>query len=207
MSGGEPTCSIVPARITATRSPNVRASSWSWVTRIVVTPMPVSSRRTSLRSCQRNPASRLENGSSRRIDPRFRGESPGEGDTLLLATGQRPGHPRRLVGEPDEVERGGAALLPALAAWDAVADVAGDGLVREQGALLEDHPDAALLRRHAASRRDVTVTDDDAPGGRRLQPGDAAQQRRLAAPGRAEQGEDLAGLDLSDTSCSTAAEP
>ena len=29
---GEPTCCSIPERITATRSPSVRASVWSWVT-------------------------------------------------------------------------------------------------------------------------------------------------------------------------------
>ena len=31
-SCGGPTCWIIPARITATRSPSVIASTWSWVT-------------------------------------------------------------------------------------------------------------------------------------------------------------------------------
>src|SRR5919197_4924058 len=70
-------------------------------------------------------------------------------------------------------------------------DVVPHGHVREQRVLLEDHPDGAVLRRqrgplalvepHAALRLD--------------EPGDRAQQRRLAGPRRADDADRL-GADL-----------
>src|SRR5690606_38541228 len=58
--------------------------------------------------------------------------------------------------------------------------------------VLEDHGDLTPPRRH---RRHVPPAERDGAGRRRLQPGQRAQQRRLAAPGRAEQREELPVLD------------
>ncbi len=63
-SSGEATCWISPARMTATRSPSVIASTWSWVTYTVVVPSRFCSRETSVRICTRSLASRLDSGSS-----------------------------------------------------------------------------------------------------------------------------------------------
>jgi len=63
-SSGVPTWAILPSLTIATRSPKVKASSRSWVTKIAVTPIERNVRRTSLRTSVRSPASRLENGSS-----------------------------------------------------------------------------------------------------------------------------------------------
>ena len=64
--------------------------------------------------------------------------------------------------------------------------------VREQGVVLEHHAEAALLR---PQRVDAPVVEPDPAAGRRQQPGDAVQRGRLAAAGRAEQGDELALLD------------
>ena len=50
--------------MTATRSPSVIASVWSWVTYTMVVPSRRWSRDTSVRVCTRSLASRLDSGSS-----------------------------------------------------------------------------------------------------------------------------------------------
>jgi hypothetical protein len=63
--------------------------------------------------------------------------------------------------------------------------------VREQGPVLEHHADAAALRRHVEAPADHRPpTDRDVAVVGSLQPGDRAQERRLAATARAEQGDD-----------------
>ena len=64
--------------------------------------------------------------------------------------------------------------------------------VREQRVVLEHHAEAALLRRQ---RVDPLLVLPDAARGQRQQPGQAVQRGRLAAAGRAEQGDELAPLD------------
>ena len=58
---------------------------------------------------------------------------------------------------------------------------------------LEHHREAALGRRHVD---DVRAVDQDLPAGDVLEPGDQAQQRGLAAAGRADEDDELAVLDL-----------
>ena len=70
-------------------------------------------------------------------------------------------------------------------------DVAADGLVRIQGVALEHHGDLAGPRRQPGHG---VAVDEDIALGRLVQAGDGAQQRRLAAPRRAEQDEVLALL-------------
>jgi len=68
-------------------------------------------------------------------------------------------------------------------------DVLFHGHVGEQRVALEDHADVSLLR---AQRNDVLAIKQNFPTVNRGQTGNAAQQRGLAAPGRAEQGDELA---------------
>ena len=63
-SSGVPTCCITPSFITATRSPKVMASSWSWVTYTLVVCNSLCKRRNSERVWLRILASRLDKGSS-----------------------------------------------------------------------------------------------------------------------------------------------
>ena len=68
--------------------------------------------------------------------------------------------------------------------------------VRPHRVGLKHHAEVAQPRRHqdaALGRRHHLPGDADFAGGRMLEPGDAAQGRRLAAAGRAEQDHDLAG--------------
>ena len=68
-------------------------------------------------------------------------------------------------------------------------DVLEDGHVRVERVALEHHGDAALHRRQVV---DPLAVDDDVARGRVLEPGDHAQQRRLAAAGRADEDDELA---------------
>ncbi len=65
--------------------------------------------------------------------------------------------------------------------------------VRPERVGLKDHRHAAPLRRQAG---DVAPGDQDPPGPDLGEAGDGAQQRGLAAAGRAEQGDELAGRHL-----------
>src|SRR5205823_12659323 len=64
---------------------------------------------------------------------------------------------------------------------------------------LEDHPEVALVRREVdppAGVEEDPVAEGDLSFLGRLEPGDAAQRRRLPAPRRAEEHEELAGVDV-----------
>src|SRR5207245_2454107 len=65
--------------------------------------------------------------------------------------------------------------------------------VGEQGVVLENHPDVASLRRKV---RHAVISEVDVTGVRKLEAGDGAQGRRLAAPRRAEERHQLAVLDV-----------
>jgi hypothetical protein len=105
----------------------------------------------------------------------------------------------RLVLETDQLERArreGVALV-ARAARQPEGHVGLHREVREQGVVLEHHPDAALLGRHERSRPgDDLLADVYAARVGCLEAGDQAQQRRLAAARRAEHRHQLAALDL-----------
>ena len=64
--------------------------------------------------------------------------------------------------------------------------------MREEVERLEDDADAAAHDVHVdAARRDLAAVDEDAAIVDRLEQVDAAQQRRLARPGGADQADDL----------------
>ena len=118
--------------------------------------------------------------------PRRGGERARQRDALLLAAGKL----RRKLGpaarQADELQQFVDALgdlrLGVLAVDQAVGDVVGDAQVREQRIRLEHDAVVALGRRQP---RDVALALQDGAGGLRLEPGDDAQQRRLAAARRA----------------------
>jgi hypothetical protein len=69
--------------------------------------------------------------------------------------------------------------------------------MRKQRVVLEHQANAAALRGHEDTRRaQGLAVNRDAPGVRRLEPGDQPQQRGLAATGMAKQADDLAGGGL-----------
>ncbi|GCC48793.1 hypothetical protein chiPu_0033139, partial [Chiloscyllium punctatum] len=65
--------------------------------------------------------------------------------------------------------------------------------MRKQRVVLEHHVDGALVRQHLG---DVAAAEQDAALIRRLEAGEHAQQRGLAAAARPEQREELAGADV-----------
>ncbi len=78
-------------------------------------------------------------------------------------------------------------------ALEAEGDVVAHGEMRKQRVVLEHHVDGPLMRQH---RRDVAAVEQDAALVRRLETGEHAQQRGLAAAARAQQREELAGPDV-----------
>ena len=124
-------------------------------------------------------------------------DGAGERDALLLAARQlrRPAVGQML--QPDEVERRVHPPLDLRARHAPLlqpeGDVAAHCHMRPQRVALEHHADVALVRRQA---RDVAPADRHLPALRDVEAGDQAKQRGLAAARRAEEGEELARLDV-----------
>ena len=122
-------------------------------------------------------------------------ERPGERDTLLLTTGELMGV---AVAEPTEVDEREQHRDPrrTILAGEPEGDVLGHGEVGEERVVLEHHPDSPSLGGDpAALSRDRLAGDRDPPRIGCLEPGDQAEQGRLAAAGRAEERDDLAAID------------
>ncbi len=132
---------------------------------------------------------------------RIDGENACEGDALPLPAGKLR---RKAFGDPvelDEIEQEidfFADLLFRRAfrtrfRAEAEGDVLEDGKMAEEGVMLEDETDAA------GGRRDVpcghAVADDVSAVGC-FESGDDAKERRFAAAGRAEQGDEFAVIDV-----------
>ena len=127
---------------------------------------------------------------------RARRERPGERDPLLLTAGKLGRAARGEIQELDHRQHfAGAAvgvlLGPALAAQPE-GDVFEHGHVQEQRVLLEHGVDRPSMRRQ---RRDVFAMQPDRAGADVFEPGDAAQERGLAAAGGSEEREELAVAD------------
>ena len=120
-----------------------------------------------------------------------------ERDALLLAARELARQPLVVALERDEPEQLGAPAAPVRAPHAARAqrelDVVGHRHVAEQRVVLEHEADLALA---GADVRHVAPVQHDAAVVDRRQARDRAQQRALAAAGRAEQHEQLAVLDL-----------
>src|SRR5690606_40376014 len=100
--------------------------------------------------------------------------------------------------EPDQLEELGHARAPVrrAPAADPEADVRLDGKVAEQREILEHHADPAPLGGHGLARyRELHAAERDAAFDERLEAGDAAQHRGLAAAARAKQAADTTGLE------------
>jgi hypothetical protein len=122
-------------------------------------------------------------------DVRLHGQRAGERDALLLAAGElaRIACSSRPVSLTRRRLRRRAAAIGRrdLAHLQAEADVLGDGHVREQRVGLEDQAAIALPGRQAVTSRSPMVIR---AGARRIEAGDHAQRRGLAAAGGAEEG-------------------
>ena len=138
-------------------------------------------------------------------DGRARRERARQRDALLLAAGELVGEAVAQVAEADQVEHLGDAVAAALAAGQAEADVGGDVQVREQRVVLEHHAHAAAVGRGpGAVAGDLRAVDLDAAGVGALEAGEHAQSGRLAAAGRAAEGDDLAARDVRGSAPSSA---
>src|SRR5713226_5841988 len=193
MAVGGPSCSMCPAFITPTRSAIASASSWSWVTKSVVIPTSSCTRRISSLNRERTLASKAESGSSRRSTFGSIASARARHSLLLPA--------RKLdcvfVGvtrKTNQVEHL-AGPLPAFGGVDVMQlhpelHVLHRCHVREQRVGLEHHADLALVGRDVG---DVLTRDDDAPSVGLLQSGQQTKRCGLAAAGRSEEGDELAG--------------
>ncbi len=130
-------------------------------------------------------------------DRRAVDQRPAERDPLLLTTGQltrlaaaEPGQARDLQRLPHPPADLGLAHP---AQGERERDVLTHGHVREEQVLLEDEPQAPLLRRQPG---DVTVPDGDGAGVGFAESGDHHQRRGLARPRGAEEGDELPRRDL-----------
>ena len=131
--------------------------------------------------------------------PGARRQRPCQRDALLLAAGELVRIDVGQVDQADQLEHRWPCATRAADAPDsgqAERDVAGDGEVREQCIVLEHHADAAQFGRdlHSRPRRDLAGQHDLAFL-HRLEAGDAAQDRGLAASRRSEQATDRTGLE------------
>ena len=125
--------------------------------------------------------------------PRLRGQRPGERHPLLLAAGELLHAPAL---EPREVNEREGVSDPRVGVGDVVQTerhVFADVQVGKQCVVLEHHAEAAARGRQAC---DFLALDADRSRVRRLEAGEEAQQRRLAAPRRTQQGDDLAAGNI-----------
>src|SRR5882672_6512289 len=126
-------------------------------------------------------AERLVHQDERRLgDDRAR-----ERDALLLAAGELRRIALRQSGQLHQLEGAVDAAIDLgprdPADLEAEADVARDGEVREERVVLEDHAEAASLRRVSG---DVPAVELDRPRVGIEETGDAVERRRLPAAGR-----------------------
>ena len=129
--------------------------------------------------------------------PRFDDDGATHGHPPTLAAGERS---RQTVQQFLQAQhrRGGPDPAPDLVALDAARDgperqVAPDRQVWVQRVFLEDHGDVAIARRHSGGRSPV---EPDRSAGDLFEAGDEPQQRRLAAAGRTQHGDDLGVSDV-----------
>ena len=134
---------------------------------------------------------------------RARGQRPGQADALLHPARQLVGAGRAEPRQADELEHllgpGPAGVLVDALHLEAEGHVVDEVAVGEQAEVLEDHahPVPAQVEQVAlVGGGDVEVADAHGPGGRLDEPGQAAHERRLAAPGEAHDDEHLALVDV-----------
>ena len=167
----------------------VSASSWSWVTYTNVIPTSLLEglelELHLLAELQVECAERLVEEQHRRMVD----ERPGERDALLLAARHLP-RPASLVARQADHRRAprrrgaSSSALPTLRLAQAVPDVPGDVHVGEEGVVLEDGVDVALVGRDAGDR---LAGEEDLALGRLFEARDHPERRRLAAARRSEE--------------------
>ncbi len=128
---------------------------------------------------------------------RLRRERTRQGDALLLAARQLIGIARPKLRQPDQRQHLSDALiglgLRHAGDLQSKADVLRHSQVGEERIGLEDHADVALI---GLQLRNVPPADDDVSGGRLFETRHHAQNGRLAAARRAEEGDEFPGFDV-----------
>ncbi len=195
---GTSTCSRRPALSTATRSATASASDWSCVTNSVVMPSASCTRRISSRSCTRTRASSAESGSSSSSTDGCTASARASATRCCCPPDIWCGYDPPRVPQPDDAPAAPRHASGAPAAADLPhpkpeRDVLRRRHRREQRVGLEHHAGVALGRGHP---RDVLAADEHLPGRGRVEAREQPQRRGLAAAGRAEQRQQLAGLQL-----------
>ena len=189
-----PTCSTRPSLMTTISSATSRASSWSWVTKTVVTCTSSCRRRSQSRSSLRTLASSAPNGSS--SSSTFGSTASARASAIRCrwppesCEGSRWANCWRCTSRSSSSTRCGDLVLGPLADLQAEGDVLRHGHVLEDRVVLEHEADVALLRRQLGGL-DALDADRALVGG--VEAGDDPQQRGLAAARRAEQRRQLAG--------------
>ena len=191
---GVPCCSIFPLFITTTRSATSNASSWSCVTKMLVTwnslvelaePRPQFAAHLGVERAERLVEEQHLGIGRQCADQR---------DALLLPAGELGGVAIRLLFQPHEAEQFHHAvadlLLGRLADAQPEGDVLEHGHVPEEGVVLEHEPDVAVAGRVPG---DVVVLEQHGAGVGNLQPGDDAEQGGLARSRRAQERDELTG--------------
>ena len=127
----------------------------------------------------------------------FGNEHPGQSNPLLLPPGKLRGLAVKELAQPHQVGHACQRLLLVrlrnLPHVQPVGDVVRDRHMREQGVVLEHHPDVALRRREP---RDILAADQDLPAAHLVQPRDEPQDRTLAAARRPQKRQETARLDI-----------
>ena len=142
-------------------------------------------------------ASRLDSGSSNRKHIRIAHKGPADGCALALTARQGGGF--ALQQRFDLQDLGGAVdpfldlRLGQAGVFQAEAEIAGNGHLRIERIGLEHHADAAFRRFFPGH---VLAADEDLPVGDIQKPGNAVEQRGLAAAGGPEQNEKFAFADI-----------
>ena len=129
---------------------------------------------------------------------RLHRERPDDRDPLLLAAGQ-PVRVRRAPCRPGRTARAARSPAPRRSARPSPRTLRGASVTLSSTDMCGNRLNAwntIPIRRRIRStstpvRRDLVAVDDDPPGVDRLEQVDAAQERRLAAPRRADQADDL----------------
>jgi hypothetical protein len=124
-------------------------------------------------------------------------QGPAQRHALALAAGELARVAVEVARDVEQLGRPGDALLDApsrrVLRAQRERDVLAHGAMRIERVALEHHGDAARARRHVGAR--ALAVDEDLARAGMLEPGDHAQQRRLAAARGPEENEELAVRD------------
>ena len=196
MREGSSTCSTRPSRITAMRCDSASASGCAWVTKMKVMPTSRCRLISSISICSRSFASSAPSGFVQQQQARAVHQRARQRHALLLAAGELV---REAAALSSRCTSASACFTFAwissggfFAIFSGNATLRATRHVREQRVALEHGVHRTLFRRLVG---EVLAVEPDAARVGRIEAGDHAQQRGLAAAGGAEQREEFARLD------------